>query len=195
MVKRISVRKRKVSKTRRRSSKRKVSKTRRRSSKRRVSKTRRRLSKRRVSRRKQQQGGTMTGEDPDVSGGDESTVERTAADALRRMTKELKSELDAAAPYRPDKTPTKKDIRTKAIRKAEKLVDEIKQHYMDNKEIDKDDPLTYWDERGNSSRAVRYWVNSDMRRKVLEEIKNMPSMLGVSPGLFGRGRILRMIKR
>jgi hypothetical protein len=50
MVKRISVRKRKVSKARRRSGKRKVSKTRRRSSKRRVSKTRRRSSKRRVSK-------------------------------------------------------------------------------------------------------------------------------------------------
>ena len=55
------VEKKRMSKSRRRSSKRKVSKSRRRSSKRRVSKSHRRSSKRRESRRKQH-GGVYTGE-------------------------------------------------------------------------------------------------------------------------------------
>ena len=203
MVKRISVRKRKVSKarrrsgkrkvskTRRRSSKRKVSKTRRRSSKRKVSKTRRRSGKRRVSRRKQQRGGG----DPDVlwrEGIDlaEKTKVKDLID-LNNMKEKLITQLESAKPvYRADKTLENGDTRTEALIKAENLVAKIKQHYEKYKEP-----------RGPGQGSAYHeehpyldWGESELRLELLGKIEQMSSMRGVSRrGRTGRGNILRLI--
>ena len=132
MVKRISVRKRKVSKTRRRSSKRKVSKTRRRSSKRRVSKTRRRSSKRRVSRRKQQRGGA--GEDrwgAARSDAADETIRLESEEAYSIPHDELKlfsANIQEAGKF----TKTDKDRADAAVMRADAQIKKIKKNYKDS---------------------------------------------------------------
>ena len=191
MVKRISVRKRKVSKTRRRSSKRRVSKTRRRSSKRRVSKTRRRSSKRRVSRRKQQRGGAQA---KLAKAAAKAAAKAKIIDQRREWTNNLKMQLNRADPKRHSR-----DTIKTAIKKAKKLVSDIKGLYTKYEFMkEEDDTTRHWPNYGDpdhSSTVYRLWGDSNARDALLAAAYDAEGMSDVKPSRFGepRGQVLWQI--
>ena len=194
------VSKRRVSKSRRRSSKRKVSKSRRRSSKRRVSKSRRRLSKRRVSRRKQHGGGTILTDLKKFKTEFYKIYEtpitirpRRKDDADSKAIYNIKQKEDKLKEVfllyveKIPKNTSKTKVWNQSIEEAIAMVKKIKIYYNKHKKQGITEP-------GSNELYEVSWLESGARSTLIDEFEAKTKVK--SSSLFrGRGRILKAIEQ